>query len=152
MTLNLPLDFERLPEFWQLKETLRTTALELAAKDEVAAGVPAGTFDPVEELVEDTSALLWIRLWIVLGYLARSTNRAGWLNTAGERQLNQTFRRVWRGLFAGGHPDGRDGAAQSGGRVYVRLVCDGEPATGGQLSDEGTAGQSAEPGRGAARM
>jgi len=94
MTLNLPLDFERLPEFWQLKETLRTTALELAAKDEVAAGVPAGTFDPVEELVEDTSALLWIRLWIVLGYLAGSTNRAGWLNTAGVRQLNQAFRRL----------------------------------------------------------
>ena len=36
MTLNLPLDFERLPEFWQLKETLRTTALELAAKDGAA--------------------------------------------------------------------------------------------------------------------
>jgi hypothetical protein len=94
MTLNLPLDFERLPEFWQLKETLRTSALELAAKDEAKAGVPAGMFGPVEELVEDTAALLWVRLWIVLGYLARSTNRPGWLNAAGERQLNHAYRRV----------------------------------------------------------
>ena len=94
MMLNLPLDFERMPEFWQLKETLRTSALELAAKDEAKAGVPAGMFGPVEELVEDTAALLWVRLWIVLGYLARSTNRPGWLNAAGERQLNHAYRRV----------------------------------------------------------
>ena len=26
--LNLPLDFERMPEFWQLKETLRTAWME----------------------------------------------------------------------------------------------------------------------------
>jgi hypothetical protein len=43
--------------------------------------------------IEDTAALLWIRLWIVLGYLARATNRPGWLNAAGERQLNHACQR-----------------------------------------------------------
>jgi hypothetical protein len=82
MMLNLPLDFERMPEFWQLKETLRTAWMQRAAQS------PA--FDPADAdaEIEDMAALLWIRLWIVLGYLARATNRPGWLNAAGERQLN----------------------------------------------------------------
>jgi hypothetical protein len=87
MTLNLPLDYERLPEFWQLKETLRTASLEAVA----AGGVQAGAQADAE--IEDMATLLWIRLWIVLGYLARATNRPGWLNAAGERQLNHSCRR-----------------------------------------------------------
>jgi hypothetical protein len=87
MTLNLPLDFERLPEFWQLKETLRTAWLERAAHS------PPSPLELADAEIEDMAALLWIRLWIVLGYLATSTNRAGWLNAAGERQLNHSFRK-----------------------------------------------------------
>jgi len=87
MTLNLPLDFERLPEFWQLKETLRTAWLERAAHH------PPSPLELADAEIEDMAALLWIRLWIVLGYLASSTNRAGWLNAAGERQLNHSFRK-----------------------------------------------------------
>src|SRR5579863_8720809 len=103
MTLNLPLDFERLPEFWQLKETLRAAWWERVAaegkttdygttglRDEESgnwhrddarnpqAGTP--TLQPMDAEIEDMAALLWVRLWIVLGYLARATNRPGWLN------------------------------------------------------------------------
>jgi len=84
MELKLPLDFERLPEFWQLTEKLR----ELAAVRTATGGGAA----PTEEEIRDTAILLWVRLWVVLGYLARMTNRPGWLNAAGERQLNGAFK------------------------------------------------------------
>jgi hypothetical protein len=74
--LKLPLDFERLPEFWQLAEALRNTRSTPVSEPEL----------------NETAVLLWMRLWIVLGYLARTTNRPGWLNAPGQRQLNQAFR------------------------------------------------------------
>jgi len=80
--LNLPLDFERMPEFWQLKETLRTAWMERMVEG------PPQSSEQADAEIEDMAALLWMRLWIVLGYLARATNRPGWLNAAGERQLN----------------------------------------------------------------
>jgi len=90
MTLNLPLDFERLPEFWQLKETLRGAWLgRAAAAGGGQAGMPAAeAYARADAEIDDVAAVLWIRLWVVLGYLARATNRPGWLNAAGERQLN----------------------------------------------------------------
>jgi hypothetical protein len=108
MTLNLPLDFERLPEFWQLKETLRTAWMERMATaglppsqsialgegaQGASGGAPAAAREAralpeLEGEIDDVAAVLWIRLWVVLGYLARATNRPGWLNASGERQLN----------------------------------------------------------------
>ena len=90
MTLNLPLDFERMPEFWQLKETLRTAWMESSY---AKATEDRRSIAEADAEIEDTAALLWIRLWIVLGYLARATNRPGWLNAAGERQLNHACQR-----------------------------------------------------------
>ena len=85
--LKLPLDFERLPEFWQLTERLR--------QERVKAG-PSNTniehqTSNIERELRETAVLLWVRLWVVLGYLARSTNRPGWLNEAGARQVNAAF-------------------------------------------------------------
>ena len=75
--LKLPLDFERLPEFWQLGEALRgRLRREVQMSDQQFTGL---------------SVQLWLRLWVVLGYLARSTNRAGWLNRMGEQQVNAAF-------------------------------------------------------------
>ena len=75
--LKLPLDFERLPEFWQLGEALRgRVRREVQLSDQQITGL---------------SVQLWLRLWVVLGYLARSTNRAGWLNRMGEQQVNTAF-------------------------------------------------------------
>lgn len=73
MTLNLPLDYERLPEFWQLMEALR-----------VRVNANANATD---QQINDTATVMFVRLWVVLGYLARHTNRPGWLNAAGERQF-----------------------------------------------------------------
>ena len=87
LEIKLPLDFERLPEFWQLTEALRS-----AVEARAAAG-PAGPAGlECQADVDATAVLLWVRLWVVLGYLARTTNRPGWLNAAGERQVNQAFR------------------------------------------------------------
>jgi hypothetical protein len=75
MNLQIPLDFERLPEFWQLLEALRVR----------------GVKNVTESQVNDTAQVLFLRLFVVLGYLARHTNRPGWLNAAGERQFNGAF-------------------------------------------------------------
>lgn len=123
LELKLPLDFERLPEFWQLCATLRGEA--------PGAGLGAlGGEESKEAVVEQTAVLLWVRLWVVLGYLARSTNRPGWLNAAGEAQVNAAFHQfgeaeedrpvavlVRSGLLRAG-PAGAMGAAADG------LYCD----------------------------
>lgn len=83
MNLTLPLDFERLPEFWQLTESLRVRVVPKIGGDSRA--------EQMEAVVNETAILLLMRLWVVLGYLARHTNRPGWLNAAGERQLNGAF-------------------------------------------------------------
>ena len=84
MNLNLPLDFERLPEFWQLGEALRARRSVTPAAGVVAA-------EPTDAQINELSIVLWLRLWVVLGYLARHTSRPGWLNAAGERQFNGAF-------------------------------------------------------------
>jgi hypothetical protein len=73
--LKLPLDFERLPEFWQLKEALFGERLKVQDAQ-------------IERWCEATAMLLWLRLWVVLGYLARVTCRPGRLNEMGVRQVN----------------------------------------------------------------
>ena len=83
LDLRIPLDFERLPEFWQLAEALRVQA----ERNAIAVGKLECQAD-----IEATALTLWVRLWVVLGYLARSTNRPGWLSAAGDRQLNAAFR------------------------------------------------------------
>lgn len=75
MNLNVPLDFERLPEFWQLGEALR-------------ARVKPATPPLTDGQINDQAVVLFMRLWVELGYLARHTNRPGFLNATGERQVN----------------------------------------------------------------
>ena len=80
MNLQIPLDFERLPEFWQLKAALTTRRPLTPALSTDGERVAAAQLN--------SAALeLFLRLWVVLGYLARHTNRPGWLNTIGESQL-----------------------------------------------------------------
>jgi len=94
--LKLPLDFERLPEFWQLKEALwaerlkqPTPNLGLALNSPTLASQPPPTSDEAQaRFCEGMAILLWVRLWVVLGYLARVTSRPGWLNEMGARQMN----------------------------------------------------------------
>jgi len=86
------LGLARPPSPQELESSLRpSSALRAPSPTPVGEGkAPAGEGDAE---IEDTAALLWIRLWIVLGYLARATNRPGWLNAAGERQLNHACQR-----------------------------------------------------------
>ena len=86
MELKLPLDFERLPEFWLLAERLRDERMMA-----VTVASPQPSPAEAEREVMATAILLWVRLWVLLGYLARSTNRPGWLNESGARQLNAAF-------------------------------------------------------------
>lgn len=78
MNLSIPMDFERLPEFWQLCEVLKQSNEHCQAN----RGRPVSRGE-----IHDQALLSWLRLWVVLGYLARTTNRPGWLSKAGERQL-----------------------------------------------------------------
>jgi hypothetical protein len=75
MNLQLPLDFERWPEFWRLKEVLMSRRQTSPADG--------------GQVCEGMAILLWLRLWVVLGYLARSTDKPGWLDDMGVRQVNQ---------------------------------------------------------------
>lgn len=78
MNLNVPLDFERLPEFWLLLEALRTRVRPVTP--------------PLSDgQLAEQAQLLFLRLWVVLGYLARHTNKPGLLDEAGMRQVNGAF-------------------------------------------------------------
>jgi hypothetical protein len=70
MELRLPLDYERLPEYWQLSAGLRASA-------------QAGAHGQIELAAN----FLFLRLFVALGYLARSTNVPGLLTGAGAQQL-----------------------------------------------------------------
>lgn len=72
MELRLSLDFERLPEFWRLTHALRVRA-----------------HDPLT--VEATAVWLVVRLFVALGYQARSTNQPGVLTPAGAEQFRATL-------------------------------------------------------------
>lgn len=81
MQLHLPLDFERLPEFWQLKETLQANATKPEARDELSLTMMA--------------VYMWARLWVTLGYLARSTNQPGLLTVVGIQQFEKDLGSVF---------------------------------------------------------
>src|SRR5262249_5427711 len=65
--LQIPIDFERLPEF-----RLLCSALKSKAK----TALPASA-------IEASAIALWMRLWVELSYLARTTNRPGYLTKQG---------------------------------------------------------------------
>lgn len=71
LELRLPLDYEQLPEYWQLQ-----TALARQAR-------PGKT--PKE--VEQSTCFVFHRLFVTLGYNARSTNQPGLLNEIGSEQF-----------------------------------------------------------------
>lgn len=74
LVLHLPLDFEQLPEYWQLREAL-------------ASSSKAGT-SPRQ--IEQSASFLFSRLMVTLGYQARSTCQPGRLTKGGVSQLRQS--------------------------------------------------------------
>ena len=69
MELNIPVDFERLPEFRQLCSELSSP---LVGGDE-------------------TAVFIWMRLWVELAYQAQVTNRPGLLNGNGGELLRKSL-------------------------------------------------------------
>ena len=69
--LYLPLDYEQLSEFWQLRATLQSTPSPAALHP---------------KQIDQAATFLLLRLFITLGYLARSTNRPGLLTRKGAEQ------------------------------------------------------------------
>lgn len=78
MNINIPLDFEGTPEFWKLKAAL----CKLRGKQGLTDKIP-------EPQIHSIAIYLWVKLWVVLGYQARSTNRPGWLSPLGEQMLRE---------------------------------------------------------------
>lgn len=78
--LRIPLDVEQLAETSQLRALLRALLRNQR---------PAPGANPGRE-VEAVAAFLFQRLFVVLGYLARSTNKPGRLNAAGAGQLRES--------------------------------------------------------------
>ena len=78
MELKLPLDFERMPQVWALTEALRT--------GNQASGRPMS-----QSALEQVSALMYVRLFVLLGYLARTTEQVGWLTPQGIGQFNASW-------------------------------------------------------------
>jgi hypothetical protein len=89
--LKLPLDFERLPEFWQLKEALLAERQKQPTVGGTSGLASISELSSRDKFCEGMAILLWLRLWVVLGYLARVTSRPGWLNELGVRQVNEAF-------------------------------------------------------------
>ncbi len=83
--LHLPLDYEQLPELWQLKELLQTAneSLRTATLPTPPALTP--------KQIEASASWIFTRLFVSLGYQARSNNRPGFLSLAGAAQLRSTF-------------------------------------------------------------
>jgi hypothetical protein len=75
MNLHAPVDYERLPEFWQLCDSLRHRLALSPARE--------ATPQPIKQ----AATFIWWQLFITLGYSARRTNRPGWLSAADERRL-----------------------------------------------------------------
>lgn len=70
LVLNVPLDYEQLPELWQLRSELQTRASSLTPNQ-----------------VAEAASYIFLRLFVTLGYLARSTNKPGLLTCAGAKQF-----------------------------------------------------------------
>ncbi len=75
--LQIPLDFERLPEFRILVNALRSR-------------VPAGK-EVDQRTLEANAVFVWIRLYVELALLAKSTNRPGYLNFEGRQLFESTL-------------------------------------------------------------
>jgi hypothetical protein len=69
--LCIPLDFEQLSELWQLRSAL-------AAKRNK---------DVSQKQIEQSAVFIIIRLFVTLGYMARSTNEPGFLSSSGALQF-----------------------------------------------------------------
>lgn len=80
--LRVPLDVEQLAEMCQLRGLLR--------ESRTLAGV---TVNPRE--IEAAASFLFLRLFITLGYLARSTNKPGRLTPAGATQLCESLEPIF---------------------------------------------------------
>ena len=78
MELKIPLDFERLPQVWSLTEALRNA--------NATSGRPVS-----QSALEQVAALLFVRLFVMLGYLARTATQVGWLTPGGMRQFDNSF-------------------------------------------------------------
>ena len=77
--LRVPLDVEQLAEMSQLRSLLRSHR-------QAAVATPV---NPRE--IESAASFLFLRLFIVLGYLARSTNKPGRLTAAGALQFRESL-------------------------------------------------------------
>ncbi len=80
MVINIPVDFERLPEFRQLCGLLASRATKLP---------PATQGERVG--VEAIVTLMWMRLWVELAYQAQTTNRPGLLSGAAAGLYEQSL-------------------------------------------------------------
>ena len=83
-TLHLPLDHEQLPELWQLKALLQE------ANDRTVKLSP-DTKPLTPKQIEAAASWVFTRLFVALGYQARSHNRPGFLPTAGALQFRAAF-------------------------------------------------------------
>jgi hypothetical protein len=77
--LCVPLDYEQLPELWRLRKAL-------AAR---SAGAPNS--QPSPKSIEAAANFLFARLFVTLGYLAKSTNQPGVLTETGGQQLRASL-------------------------------------------------------------
>lgn len=81
--LRIPLDVEQLAETCQLRTALRS----------LRTANPAMAANPRE--IEQAALFLILRLFITLGYLARSTNRPGVLTFGGALQLRESLQPLY---------------------------------------------------------
>jgi hypothetical protein len=83
MEINLPVDYERLPEFRMLCAELQGPC---------RTGQPSQTGP---KAIEASATFVWMRLWVELAYLAQTTNRPGFMTAQGmglfERSLDPMF-------------------------------------------------------------
>lgn len=91
--LYLPLDYEQLPEYWQLRSALKdhlASAFVQLRRDTPAPDSQGGEGEKraahFPRLIDQAATFMLLRLFVTLGYLARSTNRPGWLTSRGAEQ------------------------------------------------------------------
>ena len=82
--LCVPLDYEQLPELWQLRKALADTA----------RGV-RGAESPKQ--IEAVATFIFTRLMVTLGYLAKSTNKPGVLTPSGAQQFQASLEPLFGG-------------------------------------------------------
>jgi hypothetical protein len=132
--LKLPLDFERQPEFWQLKQALFEERLKLAEAQS-------------ERWCESQAVLLWLRLWVVLGYLARTTCCPGRLTAMGVQQVDSGV--YWRLACTPVEMLVRGGMLKADGNAFMceLFAKTNEHLSGSYLSKEERGNRRSLPGR-----